>query len=87
MFVPASGNVNQGAVEDVGANGNLWSASLNSQNISKAWNPGFNDEMADIDNDNRYNGYPVRGVLAQILYLIIYICTISQKNNYYLIYM
>lgn len=65
LFVPASGGVYQGAVQGVGARGGLWSASLSSQNISQAWSPGFSDELAGVDNVDRYIGCPVRGVLAQ----------------------
>ena len=66
LFVPASGGVNQSAVGDVGAYGSLWSASLYSQNIGEAWNPGFFDELADIISGHRYFGCPVRGVFESI---------------------
>ena len=65
LFVPACGVVLQGAVEEVGAGGVLWSASLYSQGISKAWNPGFSVEVAGIGNVYRFYGCPVRGVLTQ----------------------
>lgn len=66
LFVPASGDVIQGAVKDVGAGGGLWSASLLSQNISRAWYPGFVDEMAVIGDGVRYRGLPVRGIMSNI---------------------
>ena len=63
LFVPASGKVSRGAVEDVGAVGVLWSASLFSQDIRI---PGFNDKLAVIDRGFRYLGIPVRGIMSNV---------------------
>lgn len=72
MFVPASGVASVGSVQGVGELGYLWASSLFSSDVQNAWNFGFNANNGNIDNDNRYNGVPVRGVLAQILLYIVY---------------
>jgi hypothetical protein len=54
-------------VNNVGNNGNYWSSSLNADyGDSNAYNLNFNNGDVNWDNNNnRYNGYPVRGVLAE----------------------
>lgn len=66
LFVPASGNFNQGSVINVGVNGYLWSASLNSQLFSRAWSSWFNGVMPGVGNNIRYYGNPVRGIMSNI---------------------
>ena len=64
LFVPFAGNANKGEVNDVGNNGNVWSSSLNSSNVNNAFNLNVNDKPnADLNNNNRYYGFSVRGVL------------------------
>lgn len=62
-FVPAAGDVNDGVANNVGLNGNLWSSSLYESNVEKAYNLNFNSSNSDVENDNRFNGIPVRGVV------------------------
>ena len=64
MFVPFAGNCDNGSVNDVGNNGNLWSSSLNSKGVDNAFNLNVDDKgNANLDNDIRYFGFSVRGVL------------------------
>lgn len=57
--LPAAGNRNGTSVNNVGSNGNYWSASYNNSN--NAWNVNFNDSNLNTDNNNnRYNGFSVR---------------------------
>ena len=66
LFFPACGNCNNGSVNNVGSNGNYWSSSLNSSNVQNAYNLNFNSGNVNWqNNNNRYNGYAVRGVLGE----------------------
>ena len=59
VFLPAAGNRNGTSVNNVGSNGNYWSASYNDTN--NAWNVNFNDSNLNTDNNNnRNNGQSVR---------------------------
>ncbi len=59
VFLPAAGNRNGTSVNNVGSNGNYWSASYNNSN--NAYNVNFNDSNLDPqNNNNRYNGFAVR---------------------------
>lgn len=59
VFLPAAGNRNGTSVNNVGSNGNYWSASYN--NANNAWNVNFNSSNLNTDNNNnRYNGQSVR---------------------------
>jgi len=59
VFLPAAGNRNGTSVNNVGSNGNYWSASYNNSN--NAYNVNFNDGNLNTDNwNNRYNGQSVR---------------------------
>lgn len=66
-FFPAAGNCNNGSVNNVGSNGNYWSSSLNADyGENNAYNMNFNSDNVNWDNNNnRYNGYSVRGVLGE----------------------
>ena len=55
---PASGNRNGTDVNNVGNNGNYWSATPNDEN--NAWNLNFNSNEANMNNNNRNNGQAVR---------------------------
>ena len=65
MFVPASGNAVTYYVQVVGLNGDLWSSSLNSSDIRRAWEFVLTPRYCRYYYNLRYVGYPVRGVLAQ----------------------
>ncbi|MBQ6729825.1 MAG: hypothetical protein IJQ83_06805 [Bacteroidales bacterium] len=58
VFLPAAGNRNGTSVNNVGSNGNYWSASYNNSN--NAYNVNFNDSNLNPQNNNRYNGFAVR---------------------------
>jgi hypothetical protein len=58
VFLPAAGNRNGTSVNNVGSNGNYWSASYNNSN--NAYNVNFNDSNLNTNNNNRYNGQSVR---------------------------
>ena len=90
MFVPASGNANDGSMHNVGENGNLWSSSLLESDSKQAFNFGFNapNGMGGVaSDDNRYNGYPVRGVLPKHFifykiksYILIFIMILTKES-------
>ena len=65
MFVPAAGDAVEGSMQSVGQFGSLWSSSLNSSDVQNAWVFGFNAYRGYVDYGNRYDGVPVRGVLAK----------------------
>ncbi len=59
VFLPAAGYRNGTSVNNVGSNGNYWSASYNTSN--NAYNVNFNDSnLNPQNNNNRYNGFAVR---------------------------
>ncbi len=62
LFFPAVGNANNGKMNNVGSNGYYWSSSLNSDKVTNAWKLYFNSGSRNINNNNRYIGYPVRPV-------------------------
>jgi len=62
LFFPAVGNAADGKVNNIGDNGNYWSASLGSKDVSNAWKLNFNDGNREVNNNNRYYGYAVRPV-------------------------
>ena len=65
MFVPASGNADDGSVQYVGQYGGLWASSLRSSVVQHALYFRFNASDSYVSDDLRYVGLPVRGVLAQ----------------------
>ena len=65
MFVPASGNADDGPVQYVGQYGGLWASSLHSSVVQHALYFRFNASDSYVSDDLRYVGLPVRGVLAQ----------------------
>lgn len=64
LFVPCGGGAGEGSIHYVGANGYLWSSSLDSQGVQRAWLFGFLDSYGGVFINTRYNGLPVRGVLS-----------------------
>ena len=68
-FLPAAGNGDGSSLNNEGSNGNVWSSSLNSVGSSNAFNCNFNSGGFNPDNNNnRYNGFSVRGVLADYIF-------------------
>jgi uncharacterized protein (TIGR02145 family) len=67
LFFPACGSASYGSVDDVGSGGYYWSSSLDADyGGSYAYRLYFtNGSMAWGSSDGRYDGYPVRGVLAE----------------------
>lgn len=61
IFVPAVGAVVSGVLVGFGLGGYFWSSSLYSS-VEKAFNFNFNSDNLDVDNDNRFNGLPLRAV-------------------------
>lgn len=58
FFLPAAGlRNNNGAFNNVGTNGNYWSATINGTN---AYNLNFNSTGSNVNNNNRSNGMSVR---------------------------
>ena len=64
MFVPADGVVGEGYMQDVGQVGALWSSSLGSPGVHRAWRFHFSVRGGGVSYGFRYHGYPVRGVLS-----------------------
>lgn len=62
--LPASGYRNGSNLNNQGSNGYYWSSTLNSNNRNNAYNLNFNSSNHNVNNNNRYNGFPVRPVAA-----------------------
>ena len=62
IFIPAAGDCYNGSVGNVGNGGCVWSSSLNTSEPSNAWGLYFNSGNYYVSNDNRFNGWSVRGV-------------------------
>ncbi len=62
IFLPAAGYRNDSSLNNAGSNGNYWSSSLNESNSNNAYNLNFNSGNVDWNNNNRNNGFSVRGV-------------------------
>jgi len=60
VALPAAGNYNGTTLQNLGTNGNYWAATLN--NATNAYNLNFNSTNANMNNNARYNGMPVRAV-------------------------
>lgn len=60
VFLPAAGNRNGSSYNNVGTNGNYWSATLNTSNTNNAYNLNFNSGNCNVNNNNRNNGYSLR---------------------------
>ena len=58
--LPAAGNYNGTTLQNLGTNGNYWTSTLN--NATNAYNLNFNSTNANMNNNARYNGMPVRAV-------------------------
>ena len=67
LFFPAVGYAYDGQVYGIGANGCCWSASLGSEDVSSAYELGFNSGYCVVSNNNRCCGYAVRPVSSQNL--------------------
>ncbi len=74
VFLPAAGYRNGTNVNNVGSNGNYWSASYNNQN--NANNLNFNSGNANMNNNNRYNGNSVRLVRVSLALSLVSLCII-----------
>lgn len=59
VLLPVAGNRNNsnGSLNNVGSNGNYWSGTVNGTN---AQNLNFNSGNANMNNNNRANGFSVR---------------------------
>ena len=63
LFFPASGYKTGTSTEDVGSYGGVWSSSLNSNDIRRAWELNFDSGYVYMGDADRYNGFTCRGVL------------------------
>ena len=79
LFLPAVGYANNTSMNNVGSNGYVWSSALNESNTSNARNLNFNSTSANMNNNNRYYGYCVVGVVGENLYSIIKLYIMSFK--------
>ena len=64
LFIPAAGYAKVGSMKDVGNNGCVWSSSHYSSNVKYGRYLVVNRSAAGVNNDNRYYGYTVRGVVG-----------------------
>jgi len=64
LFLPAAGNRNNASFNNQGSNGNYWSSTLNAGSPNNARRLNFNSTEANVNNNNRYNGFSVRAVLS-----------------------
>ena len=64
----AAGNVNGSSLNNRGGNVNVWSRSRNSS--TNAWKLNSNSGNLNVNTNNRFNGFSVRGVRVQHLLLI-----------------
>lgn len=65
VFLPAGGNRNGQSLNNP-ANGYYWSSSLNTSNPINGRNLNFNSGSANMNNNNRYNGFSVRAVFEHL---------------------
>lgn len=64
LFVPFAGYASNGSVNNTGNNGSVWSASLGDKDVNNAFNLNVDDKgEANLNNNNRYIGFSVRGVV------------------------
>ena len=75
-------------MNNVGSNGYYWSSSLNADyGDSNAYNLNFNNGNVNWqNNNNRYNGFPVRGVLAEHSSISFYAVGIPYSIFVFMIY-
>ena len=66
LFIPAAGSCGDGEVFNVGIYGSVWASALISEYVEDAWGFGFGSGRAGVDNDYRYFGQSVRGVVGQM---------------------
>ena len=67
LFIPAAGSCSGGEVHGVGDWGDVWSSSLDTDNVSSAWYFDFGSSGAGVDGYyGRCYGLSVRGVVGQI---------------------
>ena len=66
LFVPAAGSCEGGEVGGVGDDGGVWVSALSSGNVKNVWYFCFSSVEAGVDNDGRYFGESVRGVIGQM---------------------
>jgi hypothetical protein len=64
LFLPAAGTRNNASFNNQGSNGNYWSSTLNAGSPNNARRLNFNSTEANVNNNNRYNGFSVRAVLS-----------------------
>ena len=65
MFVPLTGGAGGGSMQNVSKACCLWSSSLYSSNVRRAWYFDLGKGSGDVVKSYRVLGLPVRGVLAQ----------------------
>ena len=63
MFVPAAGSCSYGSVYGEGSSASVWSSSLHVEYPSSAWSLIFSSSSMGINNNTRYEGRYVRGVI------------------------
>ena len=64
IFVPAAGYAWDGSLNSSGGYGYVWSSMLSAVSVDGGQYLYFNSDNANLNNNNRNNGYSVRGVLG-----------------------
>lgn len=67
LFVPAAGRCSFGRVYDVGEWGDVWSSSLSTAGVGRAWSFDFGSDRAGVNSGSRCGGQSVRGVVGHEL--------------------
>ena len=69
IFIPAAGSAYDGSVPDSGDVGNVWSSMLSMNSADGGQYLNFYSGNAGLGNDGRYDGFSVRGVIGQDLFI------------------
>ena len=64
IFIPTAGNAWDGSVYGRGYGGYVWSSKLSLSYVIYGQHLGFGPPFAHLDNDNRFSGFSVRGVIG-----------------------
>ena len=65
IFIPASGDANDGSVNGRGSYGRVWCSRLYAGNSLSAWYLNFRRGILYVDDNVRYSGFSVRGVVSK----------------------
>jgi hypothetical protein len=74
-------------MNNVGSNGNYWASSLNSSNTINGYNMNFNSSDVNWqNNNNRYNGFSLRGVVGEHLLFAFNVVSLELATFFFVMY-